>query len=432
MQVSVETTDNKLERKLRIQVPAERVERAVSERLRKVSKTARIQGFRPGKVPMQVVERQFGPQVREEVLGDLIKATYGEALAREKLVPAGSPRFEGTAAAPGDAFEYTATIELYPEIELQGFGGIEVERPVITITDADVDKVVETLRRQRAGWKEVAREGREGDQLTVDFEGRLNGTIFNGGTGNGVQVVLGDGRFLAGFEEHLVGAAAGEKRSFDLPFPDDYPNQDLAGKTAQFSVTVSTVAELELPEVDEAFCAGFGVTEGGVGKLKADVRANMQSELEQRVRRIIKQQVLDGLIAIHEFELPGVLVQDELGRLKMEALQRMGAASRKDQPDLPDDLFAEQARRRVTLGLLIAEIIRAHEVKLDPERVRRVVREVAGTYDDPQRVIDAYNANPQLMQGIEAMTMEDQVVDLVLEQAKVSEKPSSFDEVMNP
>jgi trigger factor len=347
------------------------------------------------------------------------------------LKPAGSPRIEGAEAAPGSAFEFTAIIELYPEIELKALAGITVERTTVEIADADVDKMIETLRRQRASWNPVDRAAAKGDRVTVDFEGRLDGTVFNGGTGKDVSVVIGDGRFLQGFEDNLVGADAGEQREFDLPFPADYPNTELAGKTAHFSATVNEVAELELPPVDQEFCVAFGVDEGGVDKLKVDVRANMQVELNQRLRRMVKQQVLDGLVSLHQVELPASLVKDELQRLKMEAWQRMGAAAREDQPDLPENLFRPQAERRVTLGLLIAELIRVHEVKLDAARVRAMVQEIADGYDDPRRVIDAYNKNPQMMQGVEAMAMEEQVVDMVLEQAKVTAKPATFDEVMN-
>lgn len=431
MQVSVETTKNKLERKLRIRVPADRIEEAFRERLRTFGKRAKLNGFRPGKVPMSVLERQFGPQAREEVLNELVRTSYNEALAQESLKPAGSPRFEGGDAAPGAAFEFTAIIELYPEVELRSLDGIAVERTTVEITDADVDRMIETLRRQRATWNPVDRAAADGDQATVDFEGRLDGEVFNGGTGKDVRVVLGEGRFLKGFEENLVGAAKGDQREFDLPFPGDYPNADLAGKTAQFKVTVKAVAELELPPVDEEFCVAFGVDEGGVEQLKVDVRANMQMELNQRLRRLVKQQVLDALVTMHKLELPVALVNDELQRLKMEAWQRMGAASREEQPDLPDDLFRPQAERRVTLGLLIAELIRVHELKLDAGRVRAMVQEIAEGYDDPRRVIDAYNKNPQLMQGVEAMAMEEQVVDLVLEHAKVTAKSATFDEVMN-
>lgn len=431
MQVSVEKTANKLERKLRISVPADRVEKEFRSRLRSFAKNAKLKGFRPGKVPMNVLERQYGPQVREEVLNELVRATYNEALAQESLKPAGSPRIEGTDAAPGSAFKYTAIIELYPEVELKALDGIKVERTTVEITVADVDKMIETLRKQRASWNPVDRAAAAGDQVMVDFEGRLDGTVFNGGTGKDVRVVLGDGRFLQGFEDNLLGAATGEQREFDLPFPADYPNADLAGKTANFSATVKEVAELELPPVDEDFCIAFGVDEGGIEKLKTDVRANMQMELNQRLRRMVKQQVLDGLVGLHKIELPASLVKDELQRLKMEAYQRMGAAARENQPDLPDDLFQPQAQRRVTLGLLIAELIRVHELKLDAARVRAMVQEIAEGYDDPRKVIDAYNKNPQLMQGVEAMAMEEQVVDLILEQAKVTAKPATFEEVMN-
>ncbi len=431
MQVSVEKTDNALERKLRIQVPAETVAREIEQRLRRYSKQARLNGFRPGKAPMRVIEKQFGEQARQEVLTELIQTSYTEALVKENLTPAGNPRIGETKAQPGDALEYTATIELYPEIALEEFKGLKVERTTVDINDADVDRMIESLRKQRASWNPVERAAADGDQVTTDFEGKLNGEVFPGGLGKQVQIVLGEGRFLEGFEKNLAGVSTGDVREFDLDFPSDYPNEQLRGKTAQFTVTVTGVAEQVLPEVDDAFCAGFGVEEGGIEKLKNDVRANMQAELDQKLRRNLKVQVLDALLAANPITLPGSLVQDELRRLKMEALQRMGATSEKDMPDLPDEIFMEQAQRRVSLGLLVAEVIRKHDIKLDQDRLRATLHALAETYDDPQQVLDAYNRNPRLMEGLEAMTMEEQVVDLMLSQAVVTDKPSTFNEVMN-
>lgn len=431
MQVSVEKTDNALERKLRIQVPADKVASEIEQRLRRYGKQARLNGFRPGKAPMRVIEKQFGDQARQEVLTELIQTSYTEALIKENLKPAGSPRIGETKAQPGAALEYTATIELYPEITLEGLDGIQVERTVVDITDADVDQMIESLRKQRASWNAVERAAADGDQVTTDFEGKLDGEVFPGGLGKKVEIVLGEGRFLAGFEKNLAGVTTGEVREFDLEFPSDYQNEQLAGKTAQFTATVISVAEQVLPDVDDAFCAGFGVEEGGIEKLKSDVRANMQAELDQNLRRKLKLQVLDALLAANPITLPGSLVQDELRRLKMEAMQRMGANSEKDMPDLPDEIFMEQAQRRVSLGLLVAEVIRNHEIKLDQDRLHGMLHALAETYDDPKQVLDAYNRNPRLMEGLEAMTMEEQVVDLVLSQAVVTEKSSTFKEVMN-
>lgn len=431
MQVSIETTDNKLERKLRIEVPAERVEREVNDRLRSLSKRARLKGFRPGKAPLKVIEQQYGPQVRQEVLADLMKATYTEALIQEKLNPAGSPLIEDTQAEPGAAFRFTATIELYPEMQIKALDAVSIDRPVVEIADADVDRMLKKLRKQRAAWNPVERPAATGDRVTIDFQGTLDGEPFEGGSGEKVPVVLGEGRFVAGFEVGLEGTSAGDNPAFDVEFPSDYPNERLAGQTAHFTATVHEVAAAKLPEVDDAFCALFGIQEGGVEALRAGVRANMQAELDQAIRRGLKKQALDGLLSLHEVDLPAAMVRDEIGRLKAEALERMGAERKSAQPNIPDELFMASARRRVALGLLVAEMIRKHGLKLDRMRVQRALEDIAGHYDQPQQVIDAYSANRQLMDGVEAMVMEEQVVDKILEQAKVKERPATFDEIMN-
>ena len=433
MQVTVETSaENALERKLRIQIPAARVEGEITDRLRAMGKRARLKGFRPGKAPLKVIEQQFGPQVRQEVLGDLIRSTYSEALVQHKFQPAGTPRIGDTRAEPGEPLEFTATIELYPEIELQPLARVNATRPVVEITDADVGKVLESLRKHRATWVATGAPAKSGDRLTVDFEGRLDGEVFPGGTGKKVPLTLGEGRFLAGFESNLEGAAPGDTREFDLDFPADYPNKELAGKTAQFSATVLAVEGEQLPAIDDEFCAAFGIDEGGEGALRDAVKANMQRELEQAIRRRMKQEALDALVDLHDFTLPGALLEDELTRLKGEALERMGATVKGQQPELPDALFEETARRRVTLGLLLRETIRVNALKLDRQRVQQTIEDIARGYGDPQRVRDAYAKNPRLMEGVEAMTMEEQVLDLILSQAQVTDQPASFDEIMNP
>lgn len=431
MEVSVEKTDNKLERRLLIEVPAARVEGEITGRLKVLGKRARLKGFRPGKAPLKVLEQQFGPQVREEVLNDLINETYKQALQQEKLKPAGNPRIEGGSVKPGTNFRYTATIELYPELELKPLDKLSVERPEVAITDADVDKMVEKLRQQRASWEPVARAAKDGDQVTVDFEGKRDGEVFAGGKGKKVPVVIGSGRFLPGFERELVGAKAGETRTFDLEFPADYPNKQLAGKVAQFTVEVQGVAEQKLPELDAEFCELFAVKT--VAELRSGVRDNMQRELDAVVRSQLKEQVLDQLVKQHPgIDLPKGLVNDEINRLRGEALQRMGVTSGKATPDLPAELFEESARRRVALGVILGEIVRKESLKVDRGRVQDRIDEIADGFDDSQKVLETYAKNPRLVAGVEAMVLEDQAVDLVVARAKVKVKPATFDEIMNP
>lgn len=426
MQVSVEKTDNKFERKLRIQIPAERVEKEIRDRLKEVGRRTRLKGFRPGKAPIKVLEKQFGPQVREEVLGELVQSTYSEALVQQRLSPAGHPRIEGARHQPGVPLEFTATFEVMPEVDLGPLDKLVFEREVVAITDADVDKLIEKLRLQRSGWERVDRAAAIGDQVIIDFTGTLDGEVFPGGDGRNVHLVLGEGRFVAGFENELVGAAAKNEREFDLEFPADYPGEHLAGKTARFKVTVHAVSARNLPAVDEAFCAAFGVTEGGVERLRSEVRANMQAELDVVLRRRLKRSALNALLAANPVELPRTRIADEIAQLKADARERMGSKT-----ELSDDLFREHAERRVGIGLLVAEVIRVHGIELDRQRVRAKIEEVAQGFDDPRKAIDAYNKNQRLTGGIEALVMEEQVVDKLLESGKVTDKKATFDEVMN-
>lgn len=431
MEVSVEKTDNKLERRLLIEVPAERVEGEITGRLKVIGKRARLKGFRPGKAPLKVLEQQFGPQVREEVRNDLINETYMQALQQQQLKPAGNPRIESSRIEPGANFRYTATIELYPELDLKPLDKLKVERPEVEITEADVDAMVEKVRLQRATWEPVERAARDGDQLTVDFEGKKDGEVFAGGTGKQVPVVLGSGRFLAGFEQQLVGASAGDTREFDLDFPSDYPNKQLAGQTAQFTVQVTQVAEQKLPDLDEAFCEPFGVD--SIEELRKGVRENMQRELDAVVKAQVKERVLEQLVDQHPgIDLPQGLVIEEINRMRGEALQRMGATSGKAAPELPAQLFEEAARRRVALGLILGEIVRKESLKVDRGRVKARIEEIADGFDDPQQVLDTYAKNPRLVAGVEAMVLEDQAVELIVERAKVTPKKATFDAMMNP
>lgn len=429
MQVSVETI-GALERRMTVKIPAQRVEDEVESRLKSLSRTASLKGFRPGKAPFKVVQQNFGPQVRDEVLNELLRQTYGEAVVQQKLNPAGGPKLEPLKVEPGKDLEYAATFEVYPEVKLTGLDALKVERPVAEVTEADVDKMVENLRRQRGSWKPVARGARDGDRVTIDFEGTLDGQPFPGNKGDKLPVVIGSNRMVAGFEPKLVGQTAGQDLSFEVGFPHDHATVQLAGRTVRFVVKVHEVAELELPPLDDAFCAAFGVREGGVTKLRGDVRENMVRELAETVRRRQKDQVLEALLAANTVELPKALVEEEIHRLQRDALQRMGLLEHSRQPDLPREMFEEQARRRVKLGLLMGEVLQSQQIKLEQARVEKALAELVSEYQDRENALRAYRGNRDVMRQLEAHAYEEQAVDFLLAKAKVSDKPTSFSELM--
>ena len=428
MMVSVEALKG-LERRMQVSVPASRVEQQVDRRLLNVSRTARIKGFRPGKAPIHVVRQHYGAQVREEVVGDLIRETFAEAVQREQLVPAGGPRIEPLATDKGGDLRYAATFEIYPKVELKGLDGIALMKPTASVTEADVDAMLDSLRKQRPNFVAVERASKDGDRLTIDFEGRLDGEVFEGGKAEGHQFALGAGRMLKDFEEGLRGAKAGETRSFDVAFPADYAAKNLAGRTAQFTVTVKAVEEVELPEVDDAFCKAFGVNEGGVEALRTEVRENMERELAQAVRNRLKGQVMDKLLAANPLELPSILVEQEVRDLQLEALRRMGARSARQLP--PREPFEANARRRVALGLLLNEAIRKAAIALDAARVQSRLDELVSGFEDPAAARKQYTENEGAMRQLQTMVLEDQVVDYILGKAAVTEQPATFKDIMN-
>ena len=430
MQVSLETTGT-LGRRIKVQVPAERVEREVESRLKSLSKKAKINGFRPGKVPMQVVKQRFGDQVRSEVVTDLLQSSCNEALAQEKLNPAGGPRIDSVNAAPGKDLEFTASFEIYPEVKLKGLDGIKIERPVAEVSSADLDEMLDNLRRQRAGWEGVTRAAAKGDRVQLDFEGKLGGEAFPGGKAEKVFVVLGDGRMLPDFEKGLEGIKAGDTRSFDVHFPDDYHAKEMAGKTASFTVVAHGIEGQVLPTLDEEFCKSFGITDGGVDKLRAEVGDNMQREMRDTVRRKLKEQALEGLLVANKLELPKTLVDEEIERLRQDALTRIGVRDAGKAAELPRDLFEEQAARRVSLGLLVGEIINQQRLSVDPKRVDERLQSMASEYSKPAEAMRSFRSNQPIMQQVETLVLEEQAVDWLLQQATVTDKPMTFKALMN-
>jgi trigger factor len=429
MQVSVETTQG-LERRMTVQVPSARVDDEVQSRLRELRGKVRLDGFRPGKVPLKVVEKRYGGQVRGEVLNDVVQQTYGEALEKEGLRPAGAPHIEPVQLDSGKDIEYQATFEVLPAVTVQGLEEIEIERPAVDITDQDVDGVIERLQRQHASYSEVERAAAEQDRVTFDFHGTVDGDEFEGNQGEDVPTVIGSGQMPSEFEAELVGVKAGEDKTIEYTFPEQFPDDRIAGKTASFAVKVKKVEAAELPALDDEFAKQVGI-EDGMDALRERVRESLQRERDQAVRSRVKQQAMDELVARNEVDLPKVLLDQEIQHLREQTLQRMKQAGQGDpEPDLPSSQFEDEARRRVTLGLLVNEIVRANELKLDQQRLQEALQQIASGYEQPQQAIQYYLQNRELMRSLEVQVMEDQVTEWLAERAKVTDKPMSFDQLM--
>jgi len=433
MQVSVES-NGPLGNTLRVEVPEDRITGAVEHRLKSLSRTTRIQGFRPGKAPIKVIQQRFGSRVRDEVVGEIIKSSFFEAITREKLRPAGNPEFGNLDSDQGKGLTYTATFEVLPEFELADIAQLAITRPVCTISDADIDKMVGVLREQKSELHPVEREARTGDTVEIDYTGTIDGNEFPGGTGTGMKVELGARRLIDGFEDGLIGACGGEQRTLDLQFPDDYHNKEVAGKPVQFKIQLNSVQEPVLPELDESFFAGFGVREGGMDAFRQQVREHLERESEQAVSRRLRDGVMDALHEANRLELPETLVNQERQRMRHRFehnLKAQGIATDKLPGDRDTDLFVEQARKQVALQLIVAELIRVNDLKPDPAKVRSIIEKNAESYQDPAAIINWYYADKHRLEDIESLALEQEVIDWVVEKARVTDQEMSFDECVN-
>ncbi len=429
MQVSVENT-SALERRMTIGVPAERIEAEVNKRLQQTARNAKIPGFRPGKVPMSVIRQRYEADARQEALGNVIQASFYEAVVEQKLNPAGAPAVEPKVFEKGKDLEYIATFEVFPEFEVGAFDSIEVERLSADVADSDLDNMLEVLRKQNVRYEQTDRAAQTEDQLNIDFVGKIEGEEFSGGSASGTQLVLGSGRMIPGFEDGLVGAKAGEEKVLNLSFPEDYQNLELAGKAAEFTVTVNSVSEAKLPELNEEFFGQFGIKETGIDGFRAEVRKNMERELRQAIKAKIKNQVMDGLVSTNPIEVPKALLDNEVDRLRVQAVQQFGGNIKPDQ--LPAELFTEQAKRRVVLGLIVAEVVKQNELKPDEARVRELIQEMASAYQEPEQVVSWYYKNDEQLNEVRSVVLEEQVVDTVLQKAKVTDKSVSYEEAVKP
>jgi len=429
MASQLETTGG-LERRLTLSVPAADITRKVQERYRSLSRTVRMPGFRPGKVPLKMIERSYGPQVQAEILGDAVSKAFSDAVDEHKLRVAGQPSIEPQKGGD-DAAAFTATFEVYPDVSIGDPQGLKVERFTCPVTDAEVTKTIDVLRKQRTRWNEVQRAGKLGDRATVDFVGKLDDVAFEGGSATDFQMVLGEGRMLPDFEAGAIEKPAGETNSFDVAFPEDYSAKELAGKTARFELTVKKVEEAELPALDSEFAAQMGVKDGNLEKFQGDVRANLEREVSQRLKARTKTSVMDQIGELAQIDLPKALVDQEsqaLGERMREDLKGRGV-DMKDLP-VPPDAFKDQAERRVRLGLIVAEIVKKHGLQAKPDQIRKQIEEFAQTYENPSEVIRWYFSDKNRLAEVEALVVEQNVVDWVLQKGQVTDKALTFDELM--
>lgn len=432
MQISVESAGG-LQRKLTVAVPEDTIEQAVQTRLQKLSRTAKIKGFRAGKVPLKVVRQHYGQQVRQEVLGEVIQSSFYEAVSQEKLRPASSPSINTQQSDAGQGLEYTATFEVYPEVALADMAGASIARSVAEITDADLDEMIESIRKQQIQWEAADKAAEKGDQVSIDFKGFIDGEEFAGGTGENMSVEIGAGRMIKGFEEGLAGLSADEEKTLELTFPEGYHAKELAGKDVKFEIKVKSVQVAKLPEIDEEFAKKMGVADGDTAKMREDIKANMQRELDARLKNSVKQSIMDKLLELNKIDIPESLIQQESEvLLKQMQANLMQQGMQQGQLKMEASMFRDQGERRVALGLIMSEIVKQQDIKPDADKVRSFIDEMASSYDKPEDVVKWYYGDKQRLAEVESMVIEQQIVDWILEQAKVEDKQQTFKELMYP
>ena len=431
MQVSVETTKG-LERKLTISVPGDKIESEIQKRLQSLSKKAKIQGFRPGKVPLSVVKRNYGEQVQQEVVGEILQSSFVEAVTQEKLNPANPPQIDPKMWKNGEPFEYSATFEIYPEITLAFMEGVEIEKPAVEIETKDIDNVIERLREQKKDWAPVERASQKSDKITLDFKGFIGDEAFEGGEAKAVPLELGSGRMIPGFEDQLIGAKAGDEPTLEVTFPEDYQSKDLAGKTARFETKVITVEEPKLAEINEDFIKSLGIEAGTTEALNEDIKKSMQRELDEKIKSVLKQNVMDKLLEINTLDVPNSLIDKEIEALKSRSGLTSEQLATEGVGEAMGKGFEDEARKRVVLGLLLSETVKQNNIKTEPKKVRELVENLAASYEKPQEVLQYYYSDNKRLAEIESVALENETVELLVSQAKINESKTTFDELMKP
>jgi trigger factor len=434
MQTTLENL-GQLERRLNVAVPVAQIEGEVQKRLASLAKSVRIAGFRPGKVPLKMVAQQYGPQVRSDVIADKVNESFNDAVRAQNLRVAGYPRIERRQdeTASTDALEFSAIFEVYPEVTLGNVAAIAIQRPQVEVTPADVDRTLDVLRKQRTTYAPVAREAKEGDRVTVDFTGTIDGVAFPGGQAKDFAIQLGEGRMLPEFEAAVTGQKTGDMRAFPLTFPADYHGKEVAGRLAQFDLTVKEVAEPHVPALDEAFARAFGIKSGKVEELRAEVEGNLKLELKRKVETTIKEQALSGLREQTQLALPRSLVDIETQGLMERTTARMREQGMKvEDMNLTPDMFRQQATDRVALGLIIGELVRREGLQAKPEQVKARVEEIAQTYEQPDAVVRWHYEKRERLAEFEALTVEQNIVDWLLARANVTDVPMTFEALMTP
>ena len=436
MQVSIETTSG-LERKMTIGVPAEKIESEVSERINKASKTVKLDGFRKGKVPLSVIKQRFGKGIRQEVIEEVARTSFVEAVTQEKVTPASQPMLEPTKDEPGEDFEFVATFEVLPEVKLADFSEVKVNKPVSEVKDEDVDTMLEALQKQQAEWVDVERAAAKGDEVTIDYVGVKDGEEFDGGSAEGFPLELGSGKAVPGFEEGVEGMSIGDEKVVPVTFPDNYHAEELRGANVEFTINLKEVKEAKLPELNDEFFASYGLQEGGEEKFRSIVRQNMERDLKNALEGKTKSRVMEQLFELHsDVEAPLAQIANELESLKAQMAQKLGAntseANKFDPSMLPDDMFMDQAKRRAVVGLIVNEIVQSNDLSVDGEKVRARIDEIASSYEQSEDVVNYYYNSPELLKSIEANVLQEQVVQLVLDSAEVTEEALGYTEAVSP
>ena len=432
MQVTLETTSG-LERRMRISVPASSLDEKVDAKLKEAAGQVKIKGFRPGKVPMREVKRRFETGIRQDVSSEAMQSSFAEAVQQESVTPAGAPQIQEVSnLEPGKDLEFTAIFEVFPVVALEDFSKIDIEKPVSSVKKADIDKMIETLRTQRSEFKEVDRACEDGDKVNIDFDGYIDGEAFEGGKAEGSDVVLGSGSMIPGFEEGIVGSKAGDEKDIKVNFPDEYQASELAGKEATFKIKVNSVLESELPELNADFYKNFGVQEGGVKAFRKEVSSNMEKELASAVKNKVKNQAMDGLLASNSIDLPKALIDQEINRLRHDAVKQFGGHDKIDPSMLPAEMFTSQAEKRVSLGLIVNAIVEQHEIKVDDEKVKAMIEDMASSYEEPEQVVNYYYSNEEQLNQVQNLVLEDMVIEAILEKANVSDVKLGYEEAIKP